>query len=202
MLYHLKGELVACEMPIAVIDCGGVGYKLYISANTLGKLAGKLGDTVRLFTHLKISEDAIDLYGFFDEEELDIFRMLISVSGVGAKSAISILSLMTPAQFAVSVAQADAKAIAKAQGIGAKTAQRIILELKDKISNSAVSLEESAVSGIAAAQDPDKLGDAIDTLLVLGYSRREATAALNGIDLGSLELEEVIRLALKKLVRN
>ncbi len=202
MIYHISGELAVVDMTYAVIDCGGVGYKLYITGNTLGKLAGRIGEKVRLFTFMKVLEDAVDLYGFWDNEELDIFKMLISVSGVGAKSAVSILSLMTPQKFAMAVAQGDAKAISKAQGIGSKTAQRVILELKDKIAKGIAVGDEEAILTVDTQEGTSKRADAIDTLLVLGYTRREAEAALGGIDLSAMELEDIIRAALKKLVRN
>lgn len=200
MLYHLNGELVLCDMTMAVIECAGVGYKLYISGNTLGKLADKVGEKVKVFTYMKVSEDAVDLYGFYGEDELEIFKLLISVSGVGAKSAISILSLLTPASFAQAVAAGNAKAISQAQGIGAKTAQRIILELKDKLANQSYGDDEGAAAAVSADVH-DNFTDAIDTLIVLGYTRREATAALKGID-ASLGLEDVIKAALKKLAGN
>lgn len=201
MLYHVNGELILCDMTTAVIECGGVGYKLFISGNTLGKIADKTGQKVRLFTFMKVSEDAVDLYGFADEEELEIFKLLISVSGVGAKSAVSILSLLTPSRFAAVVTAGDAKAIAQAQGIGAKTAQRIILELKDKIAKQSFGEDEGGI-GIAVSGDvKDNFADATDTLLVLGYTRREAAVALKGID-ASLGLEDVIKAALKKLAGN
>ncbi len=199
MIYHLNGELVLCEQSMAVIDCGGVGYKLFITGNTLGKIAGKTGERVKLFTYMKVSEDAVDLYGFADEEELQVFKMLISVSGVGAKFAISILSLMTPSRLAQAVSTGDAKAIAQAQGVGPKIAQRIILELKDKLSRQ-LSADEDIGDDIMTGSVQNNFSDAIDTLLVLGYNRREAAAALKGLD-ASLPLEEVVKQALKKLNR-
>lgn len=187
-------------MTMAVIECAGVGYKLFISGNTLGKLADKLGEKVRVFTYMKVSEDAVDLYGFYDEDELEIFKLLISVSGVGAKSAISILSLLTPSRFASVVAAGDAKAISQAQGIGAKTAQRIILELKDKVAKQSFG-EDDSIPETTGGDVHDNFADAVDTLIVLGYTRREAMAALKGID-ASLGLEDVIKAALKKLAGN
>ena len=199
MIYHLNGELVLCDMTVAVIDCGGVGYKLLISGNTLGKISGKVGEKVKLFTYMKVSEDAVDLYGFADEDELETFKLLISVSGVGAKFALSILSLMTPARLAMAIGAGDAKAIAKAQGVGPKIAQRIILELKDKM---AKQIAVDTDTGEVLADEPvgNNMSDAIDTLIVLGYKRGEAAAALKGID-PKLPLEEVIRLALKKMAK-
>ncbi len=199
MFYHLNGELVLCDMTVAVIDCGGVGYKLLISGNTLGKISGKVGEKVKLFTYMKVSEDAVDLYGFADEDELETFKLLISVSGVGAKFALSILSLMTPSRLAMAIGAGDAKAISKAQGVGPKIAQRIILELKDKM---AKQIAVDTDTGEVLTEEPagDNRSDAIDTLIVLGYKRGEAVAALKGID-PKLPLEDVIRLALKKLAK-
>ncbi|MBR4880292.1 MAG: Holliday junction branch migration protein RuvA [Clostridia bacterium] len=199
MFYHLNGELVLCDMTVAVIDCGGVGYKLLISGNTLGKISGKVGEKVKLFTYMKVSEDAVDLYGFADEDELETFKLLISVSGVGAKFALSILSLMTPSRLAMAIGAGDAKAIAKAQGVGPKIAQRIILELKDKM---AKQIAVDTDTGEVITEEPvgNNMSDAIDTLIVLGYKRGEASAALKGID-PKLPLEEVIRLALKKMAK-
>lgn len=199
MIYHLNGELVLCDMTVAVIDCAGVGYKLLISGNTLGKISGKVGEKVKLFTYMKVSEDAVDLYGFADEDELETFKLLISVSGVGAKFALSILSLMTPSRLAMAIGAGDAKAIAKAQGVGPKIAQRIILELKDKM---AKQIAVDTDTGEVLVEEPvgNNMSDAIDTLIVLGYKRGEATAALKGID-PKLPLEEVIRLALKKMAK-
>ncbi|MBQ4561351.1 MAG: Holliday junction branch migration protein RuvA [Clostridia bacterium] len=199
MFYHLNGELVLCDMTVAVIDCGGVGYKLLISGNTLGKISGKVGEKVKLFTYMKVSEDAVDLYGFADEDELETFKLLISVSGVGAKFALSILSLMTPSRLAMAIGAGDAKAIAKAQGVGPKIAQRIILELKDKMAKQ-IAVDTDTGEVISEEPNGDIMSDAIDTLIVLGYKRGEAVAALKGVD-PSLPLEEVIRLALKKMAK-
>jgi len=203
MFYQVTGELILTTPNIAVIDCGGVGYQLTISSNTLGRISAiKDKSKVRLFTHLKVSEDAMELFGFYDMEELNAFRLLISVSGVGAKSAVAILSLLSPEKFALAVATGDSKALSKAPGIGAKTAARIILELKDKVAKQLSA--ESSTSDILPTEAEDSksnLGDAINTLLVLGYTRPEALAALKGIDTESLGLEDIIKAALKKLMR-
>src|SRR5690606_24561258 len=131
--YYISGELVHTERNMAVIDAGGVGYKLTVSSTALGKLAGKTGK-VKLYTYLSVRDDALELYGFYSVEEASVFRMLITVSGVGPKAAMSILSTMSPEQFALAVTAGDAKALSKAPGVGPKTAARIILELKDKLS--------------------------------------------------------------------
>lgn len=201
MFHYISGTLFECGMGYAVIDCGGIGYYLSVSGNTASKISGKNGEKVFLYCFMKVSEDSVDLFGFADEEELSIFKMLIAVSGVGAKSAISILTQLTPEKFAIAVSTQDTKPIAKASGIGAKTAARIILELKDKIAKNISAVDTEPVNNFSSLEE-GKLGDALDTLLVLGYSRREAAAALSGIDLNSLQLEDIVRTALKKLARN
>ena len=134
MYYYISGELVHTERNMAVIDAGGVGYKLTVSSTALGKLAGKTGK-VKLYTYLSVRDDALELYGFYSVEEASVFRMLITVSGVGPKAAMSILSTMSPEQFALAVTAGDAKALSKAPGVGPRPAARIILELKDILSN-------------------------------------------------------------------
>lgn len=201
MYYYINGELVLAEPNTAVVDAGGVGYKMTISGNTLGKLAGKNGSKVRLYTHLAVREDAMELYGFASLEELSAFRLLISVSGVGAKSAVSILSLMSPERFATAVITGDSKAISKAQGIGAKTAARIVLELKDKVGK-----ELSAEDDIPYDADTEKGGEsnniseAVNALMVLGYTRAEALYALKGSE-PSEEIEALIKGALARLMK-
>ena len=204
MLYHVKGELVTTEGSLAVVDCGGVGYALTVSYNTAEKLSSKVGSEVLLYTHLQVREDGIELFGFGGREELSVFRLLISVSGVGPKAAMSILSTLTPDRFAYAVSTEDAKALARAPGIGGKTAARIVLELKDKIS------KDQMAGDLASLRDPipaarstapvggGKLSEAADALGVLGYSRAEITEALRGIDTASLSLEDIIKAALRR----
>ena len=204
MYYYISGELVLADPVNAVIDAQGVGYRLNISGTTLGKLAGKIGSNVRLYTHLSVREDAMELYGFYTLEELASFRMLISVSGVGPKAAISILSQLTPQKLAVAICSNDTKTIAKSNGIGPKTAARIVLELKDKLQKEAMVLDADDLSMMADQSPAAAMGkkkDAEDALTVLGYSRSEASAALRSIDTEKLELDDIIRLALKKLMR-
>lgn len=200
MYYYISGELVLAEPNTAVVDAGGVGYKMTISGNTLGKLAGKNGTKVRLFTHLAVREDAMELFGFSTLEELSAFRLLVSVSGVGTKSAVSILSLMSPERFAAAVMTGDSKAISKAQGIGAKIAARIVLELKDKVKK-----EFTAEAAAAAEDDAPELGgsnltEAINALMVLGYTRAEAMYGLRGAE-PSADIETLIKGALAKLMK-
>ena len=201
MYYYISGELVLAEPNTAVVDAGGVGYQMTISGNTLGKLAGKIGSKVKLYTHLSVREDAMELYGFSTLEELSSFRMLISVSGVGAKSAVSILSLMSPERFAAAVMNGDAKAIAKAPGIGSKTAARVILELKDKINKELTSDNDSVIGGAdLLPAEKNNLNEATNALMVLGYTRAEANYALKGAD-PKADLEGLIKAALAKLMK-
>lgn len=204
MYYYIRGSLELLESNIAVIEAAGVGYCLSISANTRSKLAA-LNDAqkknVKLLTHLAVREDGVELFGFYTDEELNVFRLLISVSGIGPKVALSVLGAMTPERLAIAISQDDKKTIAKAPGIGPKTAARIILELKDKLR--AESTEENDDGGIilpAAAETKGAMSDAIDALTVLGYSRSAASEAVRGIP-ANLELEDIIREALKKLLR-
>jgi Holliday junction DNA helicase RuvA len=202
MFHYFKGELAYADASFAVIDCCGVGYKLSISLNTYNDISEKVGSEVKLFSHLQVREDAFELYGFFTSEELECFKLLISVSGVGPKAAMSILSIFTPDRFALAVSSEDARALAKASGVGAKTAARIVLELKDKISKDAVSgTPEGSLSAfesrVAPTQKNGKLSEAVDALTVLGYNRSEILDVMRTIS-PELELEEMITQALKK----
>jgi Holliday junction DNA helicase RuvA len=201
MYYYISGDLILTEPNMAVVEAGGIGYQISISATTLSAIASRIGSKVTLFTHLAVREDAMELYGFSSQDEISAFRMLISVSGVGAKSAISVLSHLSPDKFALAVATGDTKSISKAQGIGAKTAARIVLELKDKI---AKEITPASDDDVIAAEGPSRsggnMGEALNALLVLGYTRQEALAALKGID-AALGLEDMIREALKKLMK-
>lgn len=208
MLYYIKGELVFLETGCAVIDAGGVAYKMAISQNSYEALPkitfSKEPVLATLYTHLSVREDGIELFGFASTEELSAFKLLISVSGVGPKVALSILSLLSPEKFALAVCTEDKKTISKASGVGPKTAARIILELKDKLSSS---IPESTVSlgKESGAIDPgntrSNYNEAIDALMVLGYSRPEAMTALSSIDVATMSLEDIIRQALKKLMK-
>lgn len=208
MLYYISGNLVLLEPGCAVIDAGGVAYKMAISQSSydaLPKLAFRK-ETVQatLYTHLSVREDGIELYGFASTEELSAFKLLISVSGVGPKVALSVLSLLSPEKFALAVCTEDKKAISKASGVGPKTAARIILELKDKLSANVLPDTVNATkTGDISTTDGNRsnLSEAIDALIVLGYSRPEALSALKDIDISSLPLEDIIRQALKKLIR-
>ena len=198
MIYSVNGTVDLIEPNLAVIDCGGVGYACRTTSYTLSAL--KKGDKGKLFTHLNVREDAMELYGFYDAAELNCFRMLISVSGVGPKAALSILSGMTPQAFALCVASGDGKTLTNAPGIGRKTAERIVLELKDKVSKQdvAAGVKGSAVPIVAAPSNT--YAEAVSALMVLGYSNGEATSALSGLD-PSAPSDELIRAGLKKLAK-
>ena len=207
MFYYIKGKLAHLDPGFAVIEAGGVGYKLTISATTHDAMPSYLtvseAPEVKLFTHMAVREDGVELFGFGSHEELAAFKMLTSVSGVGPKAAMAILSIFTPEKFALAVCTDDTKAISKANGVGAKTAARIVLELQDKLMKetpSEVLAGKNATSLPAGAVGKGTLGEAQDALTVLGYTRGEAMSALSGLD-PSLGLEELIKQALKKLMR-
>lgn len=207
MFYYISGKLAMANPTTAVIDAGGVGYKLTISENTYNSLPPRHtvdSPIAKLYTYMAVREDGIELFGFASETELSSFKLLLSVSGVGPKAAISILSLLTPEKFALAVCTEDKKTISKATGIGPKTAARIILELKDKLlkeTDLGVAANASIESAASPMTNTGKLSEAQDALLVLGYSRAEALNVLKSIDTQSLELEEIIKRALKLLMR-
>ena len=201
MYYYVSGEVAHVEPYLAVIDCGGVGYACRTTTFTLSQI--KKGDKAKLFTYLSVREDAMDLYGFASSEELKLFQQLISVSGVGPKAALSILSAGTPANLALAIITGDEKALTAAAGVGKKLAQRIILELKDKLAKGqTVSAAGESVAGPAVTIIPqNKLSEASAALAVLGYSQAEINVALKGIDIDNQSLEQIIRLALKNMMK-
>lgn len=206
MFYYISGKLAALDPAYAVVDAGGVGYKMTITQNTYNSmpphLTVKEAPTVKLYSYMAVREDGVELFGFISEEELSAFKLLITVSGVGPKAAVAILSHLTPSKLAIAICTEDKKVISQANGIGPKTAARIILELKDKLKNQVFDDEDSPAAVTSASSGASsKLSDAQDALAVLGYSRSEALNALKGIDTSSLELDEIIKLALKKLMR-
>lgn len=197
MFHYLKGNLTFLYPDFAVIDVSGAGYKLTISKNTFSYLAPLYEKTATLFTYMAVREDAVELFGFGTEDELSAFKHLISVSGVGPKAAVSVLSTFVPDTLASIIATSDAKTLSRSPGIGLKTAQKIILELKDKLTGEMVSSASSADGSFVSAASGVE-NDAVDALAVLGYTRAEAVAALKGID-PALPLEKKISEALKKL---
>lgn len=201
MFDYVSGTVASIEPHLAVIDCGGVGYACRTTSHTLSGL--KRGDRGKLFTHLNVREDAMELYGFATQEERNLFQQLISVSGVGPKAALSILSSSTPANLALSIITGDERALTCAQGIGKKIAQRVILELKDKLAKGqTLSVQGECYGGTALTIIPEnKLSEAGAALAVLGYSQGEINLALKGIDLDALTLEEIIKQALKRMMK-
>ncbi len=195
MFYSLKGLLVHIEPEFVVIDCGGVGYKCFVTMNTRKLLPG-LNQEVMLYTLLNVREDSIDLFGFFSDQEMNCFKMLTSVSGVGAKVGLAILSVLSPEQVALAIASDDSKTLTLAQGVGNKLAQRIVLELKDKLKK--VSLSSNNPSGIGVISASNNISQAIEALSVLGYSQNEVTPIVSKLD-NNLPVEELIRLSLKTL---
>ena len=206
MFHYISGPLTALLPSVAVVDAGGVGFKLTVSSNTYEKLAPAAagGERVKLYTHLAVREDGIELFGFESSEERECFNKLITVSGVGPKAAMSILSIMTPDNFALSVCTEDIKAISKASGIGSKTAARIVLELKDKLSAelSAYSGKQSKSSSrpVSVPLISGNLAEATEALMVLGYDKSSVSSAIAGLD-PKAPTGEIIRLALKKLAK-
>ena len=197
MFYFIRGTVVHTAPGLVVIDANGVGYALntsYLSASSV-----KTGDTATFYTYLYVREDIFDLYGFATQEELTCFKQLIAISGVGPKAAAAILGVVTPQKLALAVVTGDEKALCQAPGIGKKLAQRIILELKDKMAKNQLESASEAEGLPADLPSGGALDDALAALTVLGYSRAQALAALKGADAAAMSVDELIRTALKKL---
>ncbi|MBO5355181.1 MAG: Holliday junction branch migration protein RuvA [Clostridia bacterium] len=208
MFYFIRGALSLLRPGLAVVESGGVGFKLTVSDRTYDAISPSAADSkeVKLYTHLAVREDDMELFGFADEQELDTFKLLTSVSGVGPKAAMAILSCFSPEKFALAVCTEDKKSIAKANGIGPKTAARIILELKDKMMAEGTlptfgDAPASAASISTAALSGGNVSEAQEALLVLGYNRTEVLSVLHTIDTSAMGTEDIIRAALKKLMR-
>lgn len=201
MFYHLNGTVTDLEPGLAVVDCGGVGFAVNTTANTVSRL--RRGERVKLYICEQIREDAFELYGFATPGEKRCFEMLISVSGVGPKAAASILSVNTPEQFFMAVMGEDERALTAAQGVGKRLAQRIILELRDKMGKqqNEFAMNNGGTAMPTAAGDQSKQADLMSALTVLGYTRSECAAAIRGLDLESMNLEEAIRAALRAMVK-
>lgn len=197
MYYYVRGTVAEMGPNLAVIDCGGVGYACATTNYTLAQL--KKGEQAKLFTYLHVREEIFDLYGFASQAELSSFKMLLGVSGVGPKAALAILSSGTPDQLALSIVTGDEKSLTGVPGIGKKIAQRIILELKDKLAKEQGSFN-AQVGTMAPAVSGGKVQEAASALAVLGYSSQEISAALKGVD-AELPVEEIIRQTLKKMVK-
>ena len=204
MIAYVKGILAQKQIGYVVIDVGGLGYKIFMSEPSIDEI-GNIGDTVKVHTYYKVSEDDISLFGFNTQEELRMFELLISVSGIGAKTAIAMLACIEPSQFAIAVISNDIDTLKKIPGVGPKSAQRIVLELKDKMKKEQqiaeltnASLEQkSKVKKIIVADS--KVQEATDALQVLGYTKKDVEKALEQIDLSDLTVEDIIKKALREL---
>lgn len=199
MLYNIRGKLTVSDVNFIVVECGGVGFKCFTTLNTV-KNIGRTGDEVNVFTYLSVREDAMDLYGFATLDELNAFKLLISVSGIGPKAAAAILSELAPDRLAVCIASGDAKAITRAQGVGKKTAERVVLELKDKMGSIAVGDASDVVSSVASVGESSNSAEAVEALVALGYSQSDAAVVVGGMD-KSLSVDEMIRNGLKQLAK-
>lgn len=204
MLAYVKGELVQKQIGYVVIDVGGLGYKVFMSEPSIEEI-GNIGDEVKVHTYYRVSEDDISLFGFNTQEELRMFELLISVSGIGAKTAIAMLACIEPSQFAIAVISNDIDTLKKIPGVGPKSAQRIVLELKDKMKKeqqiseltNATLEQKSKIKKVIVADS--KTQEAIDALQVLGYTKKDVEKALEQIDTAELKVEDIIKKALREL---
>ena len=197
MIYNVKGVLTYADPAFAVVECGGVGFKCFISVTTLRQLPS-VGKEVNLFTHMAVREDAIDLYGFYEISELEAFKLLITVSGVGPKAAMAILSALPPDRLSIAVSSGDVKSIQQANGVGKKTAERVVLELKDKMVGIGSAGVSDIIEGIQSVASSSNASEAVEVLVSLGFERSNASAAVGSLDM-SLSVDEMIKIALKQL---
>ena len=196
MIYNVKGTLTYTDPNFAVVECGGVGFKCFVSMTTLKELPS-IGSEVNLFTYMSVREDALDLFGFFEVDELEAFKMLISVSGIGPKAAIAILSVLTPSKLSVAISSGDVRSIQMAQGVGKKTAERVVLELKDKM----VGIGSSSVADVRNVQSVASSNDAqeaVEVLVSLGFTQSDAATVIGAMD-KSLSVDEMVRKGLRQL---
>lgn len=201
MYAYIKGRLEVRGGDYIIIEAGGVGYKVFTSLTTL-EAAGQTGHEFKAFTHLYVREDIMSMYGFATQEELGMFELLLTVSGVGPKAALSLLSAVSPSKFGLAVITDDAKTLTRAQGIGAKMAQRIILELKDKIKKEQLALNTgTGFEKAVASGEGSRLSEAVSALMVLGYTPVEASRAVAAVYSDELDLETIIKNSLKGLIR-
>lgn len=199
MISYLKGSIEAKNIDSIVIEVGGIGYKVFMSRNSIDKV-GEIGEIVKVHTYMRVREDDISLYGFCSNEELRMFEQLIGVSGVGAKSALTILSNISPSKFALAIISGDVGVLKSLPGIGAKSAQRMILELKDKMkTEEAIQIDNDIVPQYIPENNNAR--DAIEALQVLGYARKDIDVALSKVDTNSLSVEDIIKQGLKYLGR-
>lgn len=196
MIYNVRGTLTYTDINYAVVECGGVGFKCFVSMTTLKELP-PLGKEANLYTYLAVREDAMDLFGFATQQELDAFKLLITVSGVGPKAAMAVLSVLPPDRLSIAVSSGDVKSIQSAQGVGKKTAERIVLELKDKMLGIAPS-NAAAVQSIQAVASNSDAQEAVEVLVSLGFNKSDAATVVGAMDKG-LSVDDMIRKGLKQL---
>lgn len=199
MYAYIKGTLEEKTKDSIVVETAGIGYKIFVSEQTMEKL-GELGEKVKIYTHYHVREDNISLYGFLSNEELKMFELLIQVSGIGAKTAIVMLSKITPSEFALAVITNDIKTLTTIPGVGSKSAQRIVLELKDKLkTEDAISKEE--ISQASTVVNNENIEEAVQALQILGYNKGEIKKVIEKLKVKNMSTEEIIKQALKHLSR-
>lgn len=196
MISYIKGKLDSKNIDNIVVDVGGIGYKIFMSITSIDRV-GEIGNDVKIYTYMRVREDDVSLYGFCTNEELKMFEQLLGVSGVGAKSALTILSNISPSSFALAIISDDIATLKSLPGIGAKSAQRMILELKDKMKTQDAIEIQSIPTKVIVKNDKTK--DAVEALQVLGYARKDIETVIANIDTNSLSVEEIIKQALKYL---
>ena len=196
MIYNVRGKLTYAEPTFAVVECGGVGFKCYITMTTLKELPSPGGE-INLFTYMAVREDALDLFGFFEVDELEAFKLLISVSGIGPKAAIAILNVLTPSKLSIAISSGDVRSIQQAQGVGKKTAERVVLELKDKMAGigGSAAADVQNVQSVASSSDAQ---EAVEVLVSLGFSQSDAATVVGAMD-KSLSVDEMVRKGLREL---
>lgn len=199
MIYNVKGILTYTDTNFAVVECGGVGFKCFVSLTTLRDLTS-IGSEVNLFTHLSVREDAMDLFGFSTNAELDAFKLLITVNGIGPKAAMAILSVLPPDRLSAAISGGDVKAIQMAQGVGKKTAERVVLELKDKVVGIG-GANSSVIESIQSVASSNDASEAVAVLVSLGFNQSDAATVVGAMD-KSLSVDEMIRKGLKQLSSN
>lgn len=199
MIYSLKGTLTEKDIGVAVVECGGVGYLMSITGQTLSLLPD-VGREVQIYTYMHVKEDDVELFGFYEKQERDCFKVLLSVNGVGPKMALSILTELSPSQLSVAIVSGDYQQLTRAGGVGPKLAQRIVLELKDKISKDMPELLNGKSVTPVQAGTGEKTAEVITALLALGYTQHEAKRAAGTLDLQNLSVEQAIKAALAQLM--
>lgn len=201
MFAYIRGKLEYKYNDYVVVEANGVGYKIYTSLTTVQN-AEAVGNEVKIYTHLHVREDIMNLYGFLTQEELGMFELLLGVSGVGPKAAISMISSLSPSKFGLSVITNDYKSLTKAQGVGNKMAQRIVLELKDKINKTDLASTFNDKDEVVNSKDNSRFSEAISALIVLGYTASESNDAVTSVYSEDMDLESIIKNALKALSKN